>query len=110
VSVRATKGKVSKDPFASVVKTRRHDNNVLVSSTERETRFSRAMYGTGPLRHRADMVRRQRSAILKELEIHGRRLQGARSRENMLESRLAYSHAILLEIPAGIRRSNRHRP
>lgn len=99
VSVEGPKGKVSKT-FASVVKIEKKDNNVLVSPTD-ETRFSRAMYGTARSVI-AGMVKGVSVGYLKELEIQGVGFKAA-LKGNLLDLSLGYSHAILHEIPAGIK-------
>jgi len=99
VSVEGPKGKVSKT-FASVVKIEKKDNNVLVSPAD-ETRFSRAMYGTARSVI-AGMVKGVSVGYLKELEIQGVGFKAA-LKGNMLDLALGYSHAILHEIPAGIK-------
>ena len=99
VSVEGPKGKVSKT-FASVVKIEKKDNSVLVSPTE-ETRFSRAMYGTARSVI-AGMVKGVSVGYLKELEIQGVGFKAA-LKGNMLDLALGYSHAILHQIPAGIK-------
>ena len=99
VSVEGPKGKVSKT-FASVVKIEQKEKSVHVSPTE-ETRFSRAMYGTARSVI-AGMVKGVSVGYAKELEIQGVGFKAA-LKGNMLDLALGYSHAILHEIPAGIK-------
>jgi large subunit ribosomal protein L6 len=99
VSVEGPKGKVSKT-FASVVKIEQKDKNILVSPSD-ETRFSRAMYGTARSVI-AGMVKGVSVGYLKELEIQGVGFKAA-LKGNKLDLALGYSHAILHDIPEGIK-------
>jgi len=99
VSVEGPKGKVSKT-FAPVVKIEQQDKTLVVSKTE-ETRFSRAMFGTARSVI-ASMVQGVSVGYAKELEIQGVGFKAA-LKGNMLDLALGYSHAILHEIPAGIK-------
>ena len=99
VSVDGPKGKVSKI-FAPVVTIQKKDNAIVVSPSE-ETRFSRAMYGT--VRSViAGMVKGASVGYLKELEIQGVGFKAA-LKGKQLDLALGYSHAILHDIPEGIK-------
>jgi large subunit ribosomal protein L6 len=100
VHVEGPKGKVSK-AFAPVVKITVADKSVVVSPTEDDSRFAKAMYGT--VRSViAGMVKGASEGYVKDLEIQGvgfkANLKGA-----TLDLALGYSHPILMEIPAGIK-------
>ena len=100
VHVEGPKGKVSK-AFAPVVKITVANKSVVVSPTEDESRFAKAMYGT--VRSViAGMVKGASEGYVKDLEIQGvgfkANLKGA-----TLDLALGYSHPILMEIPAGIK-------
>ena len=99
VSVDGPKGKVSKT-FADVVKFEIKDNKVLVSKSE-ETRFSRAMYGTARSVI-AGMVKGASVGYAKELEIQGVGFKAA-LKGKQIDLALGYSHAILHDIPEGIK-------
>ncbi len=99
VSVDGPKGKVSKT-FAPVVSIEKKDNTVVVAPTE-ETRFSRAMFGT--VRSViAGMVQGASVGYMKELEIQGVGFKAA-LKGKQLDLALGYSHAILHDIPEGIK-------
>ncbi len=100
VHVEGPKGKVSK-AFAPVVKITVANKSVVVSPTEDDSRFAKAMYGT--VRSViAGMVKGASEGYVKDLEIQGvgfkANLKGA-----TLDLALGYSHPILMEIPAGIK-------
>jgi len=99
VSVEGPKGKVQKT-FAAVVKIERKDNTVVVSPLD-ETRFSRAMYGTARSVI-AGMVKGVSVGYAKELEIQGVGFK-ANLKGKVLDLALGYSHAILHDIPDGIK-------
>ena len=99
VSVEGPKGKVSKT-FAPVVKIEQKDNKVVVTKTE-ETRFSRAMFGTARSVI-AGMIKGVSVGYAKELEIQGVGFKAA-LKGNKLDLALGYSHAILHDIPEGIK-------
>lgn len=99
VSVEGPKGKVSKT-FAPVVKIEIKDKAVLVSPTD-ETTFSRAMFGTARSVI-AGMVKGASVGFLKELEIQGVGFK-AILKGKQLDLSLGYSHAILHDIPEGIK-------
>jgi large subunit ribosomal protein L6 len=99
VSVDGPKGKVSKT-FAPVVSIEKKDNTILIAPLE-ETRFSRAMFGT--VRSViAGMVQGASVGYLKELEIQGVGFKAA-LKGKQLDLALGYSHAILHDIPEGIK-------
>jgi len=99
VSVDGPKGKVSKT-FAPVVTIEKKDNAIVVAPTE-ETRFSRAMFGT--VRSViAGMVKGASVGYMKELEIQGVGFKAA-LKGKQLDLALGYSHAILHDIPEGIK-------
>ncbi len=99
VLVEGPKGKVQKT-FAPVVKIEKKDNTIVVSPSD-ETRFSRAMFGTARSVI-AGMVKGVSVGYLKELEIQGVGFK-AILKGNQLDLALGYSHAILHDIPAGIK-------
>jgi len=99
VSVEGPKGKVSKT-FAPVVKIEKKDNTIVVSPSE-ETRFSKAMYGTARSVI-AGMVKGAAIGYVKELEIQGVGFKAA-LKGKQLDLALGYSHAILHDIPEGIK-------
>jgi large subunit ribosomal protein L6 len=101
VLVEGPKGKVSK-LFAPVVKVAVVDNKkVVVSPTEDQSRFAKAMYGT--VRSViAGMVKGVSEGYVKELEIQGVGFK-ANLKGTALDLALGYSHPILHEIPAGIK-------
>jgi large subunit ribosomal protein L6 len=100
VLVEGPKGKVSK-LFAPVVKVTVADKNVIVSRTEDDSRFAKAMYGT--VRSIiAGMVKGVTDGYTKELEIQGVGFK-ANLKGNLLDLALGYSHPIVMEIPAGIK-------
>jgi large subunit ribosomal protein L6 len=99
VSVEGPKGKVSKT-FAPVVKIEKKDNTIVVTPSD-DTRFSRAMFGT--VRSViAGMVKGASVGYLKELEIQGVGFKAA-LKGKQLDLALGYSHAILHDIPEGIK-------
>ena len=100
VSVEGPKGKVSK-LFAPVVKVTIADRKVVVSPTEDQSRFAKAMYGT--VRSViAGMVKGASEGYVKELEIQGVGFK-ANLKGTTLDLALGYSHPIVMEIPAGIK-------
>ena len=100
VSVEGPKGKVSK-LFAPVVKVTIADKKVVVSPTEDQSRFAKAMYGT--VRSViAGMVKGASEGYVKELEIQGVGFK-ANLKGTTLDLALGYSHPIVMEIPAGIK-------
>jgi len=100
VSVEGPKGKVSK-LFAPVVKVSIADNKVTVSPTEDDSRFAKAMYGT--VRSViAGMVKGAAEGFSKDLEIQGVGFK-ANLKGKTLDLALGYSHAILMDIPEGIK-------
>ena len=100
VLVEGPKGKVSK-LFAPVVKVTVADKNVIVSRTEDDSRFAKAMYGT--VRSIiAGMVKGVTDGYTKDLEIQGVGFK-ANLKGNLLDLALGYSHPIVMEIPAGIK-------
>jgi large subunit ribosomal protein L6 len=100
VHVEGPKGKVSK-PFAPVVKITIADKKVVVSPTEDDSRFAKAMYGT--VRSViAGMVKGASEGYVKDLEIQGVGFK-ANLKGTTLDLALGYSHPILMEIPAGIK-------
>lgn len=99
VSLEGPKGKVSKT-FAPVVKIEKKDNKILVAPSE-ETRFSRAMYGTARSII-AGMAKGVSVGYAKELEIQGVGFKAA-LKGKQLDLALGYSHAILHDIPEGIK-------
>ncbi len=99
VSVEGPKGKVSKT-FAPVVSIKLADKHVSVAPTE-DSRFSRAMFGT--VRSViAGMVKGASEGFVKELEIQGVGFK-ANLKGKQLDLALGYSHAILFDIPEGIK-------
>jgi large subunit ribosomal protein L6 len=100
VHVEGPKGKVSK-AFAPVVKITVADKSVVVSPTEDDSRFAKAMYGT--VRSViAGMVKGASEGYVKDLEIQGVGFK-ANLKGSTLDLALGYSHPILMEIPAGIK-------
>ncbi len=100
VLVEGPKGKVSK-LFAPVVKVAIVDKKVIVSPTEDQSRFAKAMYGT--VRSViAGMVKGASDGYVKELEIQGVGFK-ANLKGTTLDLALGYSHPIVMEIPAGIK-------
>ena len=100
VLVEGPKGKVSK-LFAPVVKVTIADKKVIVSPTEDQSRFAKAMYGT--VRSViAGMVKGASEGYVKELEIQGVGFK-ANLKGTTLDLALGYSHPIVMEIPAGIK-------
>ena len=100
VLVEGPKGKVSK-LFAPVVKVTIVDQKVIVSPTEDQSRFAKAMYGT--VRSViAGMVKGVSEGYVKELEIQGVGFK-ANLKGTTLDLALGYSHPIVMEIPAGIK-------
>ena len=99
VLVEGPKGKVQKT-FAPVVKVTISDKKVTFAPTE-ETRFANAMYGT--VRSVvAGMVKGVSEGYTKELEIQGVGFKAA-LKGKQLDLALGYSHAILMDIPEGIK-------
>jgi large subunit ribosomal protein L6 len=100
VLVEGPKGKVSK-LFAPVVKVTIADKKVVVTPTEDQSRFAKAMYGT--VRSViAGMVKGASEGYVKELEIQGVGFK-ANLKGTTLDLALGYSHPIVMEIPAGIK-------
>ncbi len=99
VSVEGPKGKVAKT-FAPVVKIEIVNKEVTVAPVE-ETRFARAMYGTARSII-AGMVKGVTEGYTKDLEIQGVGFK-ANLKGKQLDLALGYSHAILFDIPEGIK-------
>jgi large subunit ribosomal protein L6 len=100
VHVEGPKGKVTKT-FAPVVKIAITDKKVVVSPTEDDSRFAKAMYGT--VRSViAGMVKGASAGYSKELEIQGVGFK-ANLKGKQLDLALGYSHPILMDIPDGIK-------
>ena len=99
VSVEGPKGKVSKT-FANVVTLTMVDQKVTVAPVD-DSRFSRAMYGTARSVI-AGMVKGASEGFVKELEIQGVGFK-ANLKGKVLDLALGYSHAILFDIPDGIK-------
>jgi len=99
VSVEGPKGKVSKT-FADVVTLTMADKKVTVAPVD-DSRFSRAMYGTARSVI-AGMVKGASEGFVKELEIQGVGFK-ANLKGKVLDLALGYSHAILFDIPEGIK-------
>ena len=99
VSVEGPKGKVSKT-FAPVVTIVLANKAVTVAPID-ESRFSRAMFGT--VRSViAGMVKGAADGFVKDLEIQGVGFK-ANLKGKQLDLALGYSHAILFDIPEGIK-------
>ncbi len=99
VSVEGPKGKVSKT-FAPVVSITLADKQVTVAPSE-DSRFSRAMFGT--VRSViAGMIKGASEGFVKDLEIQGVGFK-ANLKGKQLDLALGYSHAILFDIPEGIK-------
>lgn len=99
VSVDGPKGKVTKT-FAPVVNISLADKKVSVSPVD-DSRFSRAMFGT--VRSViAGMVKGASEGFVKDLEIQGVGFK-ANLKGKVLDLALGYSHAILFDIPEGIK-------
>ena len=99
VSVEGPKGKVSKT-FDSVVKLTQADKKVTVTPVD-ESRFARAMFGTARSVI-AGMVKGASEGFVKDLEIQGVGFK-ANLKGKQLDLALGYSHAILFDIPEGIK-------
>lgn len=99
VLVEGPKGKVQRT-FAPVVKIEKKDSNVIVSPSD-DSRFSKAMYGTARSVI-SGMVKGVSVGYAKELEIQGVGFK-ANLKGKQLDLALGYSHAILHEIPDGIK-------
>ena len=99
VLVEGPKGKVEKT-FASAVKITIADKIITFAPTE-ETRFANAMFGTARSIV-ASMVKGVTEGYVKELEIQGVGFK-ANLKGSVLDLALGYSHAILMDIPAGIK-------
>lgn len=99
VSVEGPKGKVSKT-FAPVVDIAIVDKTVTVKPSD-ESRFSLAMYGTARSVI-AGMVKGASEGFVKDLEIQGVGFK-ANLKGKVLDLALGYSHAILFDIPEGIK-------
>ncbi|CAM3026109.1 50S ribosomal protein L6 [Rariglobus hedericola] len=99
VSVEGPKGKVSKT-FAPVVSITLADQKVTIAPKD-DSRFSRAMFGT--VRSViAGMVKGASEGFVKDLEIQGVGFK-ANLKGKVLDLALGYSHAILFDIPEGIK-------
>ena len=99
VQVEGPKGKVQKT-FATAVRVAVDDKKVTFSPAD-DTRFANAMYGTARSVV-AGMVKGVTEGYVKELEIQGVGFK-ANLKGNQLDLALGYSHAILMEIPEGIK-------
>ncbi len=99
VSVEGPKGKVSKT-FANVVTLTLADQKVTVAPAD-DSRFAQAMYGTARSVI-AGMVKGASEGFLKELEIQGVGFK-ANLKGKQLDLALGYSHAIIFDIPDGIK-------
>ena len=99
VSVDGPKGKVSRT-FAPVVSITLADSAVTVKPLD-DSRFSRAMFGTARSVI-AGMVQGASEGFVKDLEIQGVGFKAA-LKGKQLDLALGYSHAILFDIPEGIK-------
>ena len=99
VSVEGPKGKVSKT-FAPVVTLTLVDNTVTVKPSD-DSRFALAMFGTARSVI-AGMVKGASEGFSKDLEIQGVGFK-ANLKGKVLDLALGYSHAILFDIPEGIK-------
>jgi large subunit ribosomal protein L6 len=99
VSVEGPKGKVSRS-FAPVVSITLADSAVTVKPLD-DSRFSRAMFGTARSVI-AGMVKGASEGFVKDLEIQGVGFKAA-LKGKQLDLALGYSHAILFDIPEGIK-------
>ncbi len=99
VSVEGPKGKVSKT-FAPVVSLSIVDKTVTVKPID-DSRFSLAMFGTARSVI-AGMVKGASEGFSKDLEIQGVGFK-ANLKGKVLDLALGYSHAILFDIPEGIK-------
>lgn len=99
VSVDGPKGKVSRT-FAPVVSITLADSKVTVKPND-DSRFSRAMFGTARSVI-AGMVKGASEGFVKDLEIQGVGFKAA-LKGKQLDLALGYSHAILFDIPEGIK-------
>ena len=99
VSVEGPKGKVSKT-FAPVVSIVQADKSVKIAPLD-ESRFSRAMFGTARSVIAA-MVKGVSEGFVKDLEIQGVGFKAV-LKGKQLDLALGYSHAILFDIPEGIK-------
>jgi large subunit ribosomal protein L6 len=100
VRVEGPKGKVAKT-FAPVVNITVADNKVVVSPSDDDSRFAKAMYGT--VRSIiAGMVKGVSEGYAKDLEIQGVGFK-ANLKGKQLDLALGYSHPILMDIPEGIK-------
>ncbi len=100
VRVEGPKGKVAKT-FAPVVNITVADNKVVVSPSDDDSRFAKAMYGT--VRSIiAGMVKGVSEGYAKDLEIQGVGFK-ANLKGKQLDLALGYSHPILMDIPDGIK-------
>ena len=99
VQVEGPKGKVQKT-FATAVRVAVDDKKVTFSPAD-DTRFANAMYGTARSVV-AGMVKGVTEGYVKGLEIQGVGFK-ANLKGNQLDLALGYSHAILMEIPEGIK-------
>ena len=99
VIVEGPKGKVQKT-FANVVTITIADKQVTVAPKD-DARFTRAMYGT-TRSIIAGMVKGVTEGYVKELEIQGVGFKAA-LKGKQIDMALGYSHAILHDIPEGIK-------
>jgi large subunit ribosomal protein L6 len=99
VSVEGPKGKVSKT-FADVVTITLADKKVSVKPND-DSRFAQAMFGTARSVI-AGMVKGASEGFVKDLEIQGVGFK-ANLKGKVLDLALGYSHAILFDIPEGIK-------
>jgi large subunit ribosomal protein L6 len=99
VSVEGPKGKVSKT-FADVVTITLADKKVSVAPND-DSRFAQAMFGTARSVI-AGMVKGASEGFVKDLEIQGVGFK-ANLKGKVLDLALGYSHAILFDIPEGIK-------
>jgi large subunit ribosomal protein L6 len=99
VLVEGPKGKVQKS-FAPVVKVTVAEKEVTFAPAE-DSRFARAMYGTARSIV-AGMVKGVTDGYTKDLEIQGVGFKAA-LKGKQIDLALGYSHAILFDIPEGIK-------
>lgn len=99
VSVEGPKGKVSKT-FADVVTFKHADKSITVTPND-DSRFSLAMFGTARSVI-AGMVKGASEGFVKDLEIQGVGFKAA-LKGKQLDLALGYSHAIIFDIPEGIK-------
>lgn len=99
VSVDGPKGKITRT-FAPVVSITLANSQVTVKPSD-DSRFSRAMFGTARSVI-ASMVKGASDGFTKDLEITGVGFKAA-LKGKQLDLALGYSHAILFDIPEGIK-------